>query len=147
MQPLNVPDIRTIQRRQQFDDTARASVQPGLQEFDLFVLLDGPGELLHPTDDVVPFPVRFIEEPVINYSFSLDPSGVLALTAGNFPTLSVGARQYTTVQPQPGVDHYTGVQVIIVAGGHTGMRMKVHVTFTGVALINPATPTDGGLRL
>lgn len=142
---LHVPDLQAHQRRQAFDARARASVQPGLQVFDVFITLDGPGETLYPADDVVPFPVRFIEVPVIGHSFALDESGVLALTAGNFPKLSAGAHHYEHVEPQPNVRHYTGAQLIIVAEGHTGMRMNAHVTFTGVALTNPLIPGEGGL--
>lgn len=145
MDPLRIPDMQALQRRDAFDRRARESVAPGLEVFDVFVNLDGPGETLYPVDDVVPFPVRFIELPVIGQSYALDETGVLALTAGNFPTLSVGGRHFTWVEPQPGVRHYTGVQLIIVAGGHTGMRMNVHVTLTGAALMNPLIPGEGGL--
>lgn len=129
-------------RRQSFDAFARESVAPALRTVDLFITINGPGQVLYPDNDVVPFPVRFTELPIIGQSYALNEDGVLALDATvGFPELSVGAHHYDKIEAAPGVFHYVGAQLIVVARGHDGMLMDAHVTFTGRAISNPQGPT------
>lgn len=102
-----------------------------------FVKVNGPGEATFTVD----FPVLFSELPIIASGFHLADGQVLE--AGNFPTVSIGAHKYTFEERLPGVRYYKGAICVIVATGHTDMKMTAHYTFEGTALVGPAGPAAG----
>lgn len=102
-----------------------------------FVQIINPGEALTDLD----FPLVFVEKPVLTYSYDLEDGQVLE--RGNFPMLTVGVHYFRKDQITPGLDHYTGARLIIVATGHLDMRMNVHVRFEGKGLVGPNSPAAG----
>lgn len=131
------PDFEQAMRRRRANENEATGLVATVTPISGFVSLDGPGQALFD----VPFPLIYTEKPTLQPGYELDAGQVLDPT--NFPTLSLGVHFYTFKEPQPGVRHYTGARLIIVATGHANMKMIVHYRFEGVALVNPTSSLTG----
>jgi hypothetical protein len=101
---------------------------------------DGGGEATHDVN----FPVWFIEHPHFTFGFEMAADQVL--TAGKYPTLSLGVLRWA-MKPYPaGVSYYIGATLVVVVGGVDKQVQLVHWQVEGKALRNPTgetTTADG----
>lgn len=108
--------------------------------FTLTLQGDGGGEATHDVN----FPVWFLERPLFTFGFEMATDQVL--TAGKYPTLSLGVLRWAKKDYPAGVSYFSGATLVVVAGGVDGQVMLVHWQVEGKALRNPSgetTTADG----
>lgn len=108
--------------------------------FNLTLQGDGGGEAVLDVN----FPVWFLERPLFTSGFEMGPDQVL--TAGKYPTLSVGVHRWAMKDYPGGVSYFAGATLVMVAGGVDKQVMLVHWQVEGKALRNPSgetTTADG----
>lgn len=103
------------------------------------VLVVGSGE----ATVSVKFPVRFLEEPIMNFGWVLGENQ--SLESGNFPFVSVGAFNWQRTEKMQNANvgyTYHGCSLAIALTGQEEQQVWVHWTATGRAFRNPDTATE-----
>lgn len=83
----------------------------------------------------VPFPVRFVTQPIFRFGFELqEGEGVIS---GRLPSGSAVVQSWNTIERLPSTVHYVGARLIIVTQGLKYQKMILNYSFSGRTLTNP----------
>lgn len=110
------------------------ALQGQVQTIDFRVKILGAGEVEVPVD----FPVLFIERPTFTCGGEFDQFTSPPIVAGQMPRFSAVVTRWESVaRPNANNLCFVGAHVAVVTSGPFLMTMFAHLSFRGIALVDP----------